>query len=85
MGGGCSSNAPVSDGYLIDPNTESSDGKWKCRPSLDEAKERVEFVLSENAHFEKVYANYGYLLTLLGDLDKAILVYKKGVALNPDN
>ena len=52
---------------------------------LDEAKERFEFVLSENAHFEKVYANYGYLLTLLGDLDKAILVYKKGVALNPDN
>ena len=55
----------------------------KCN-RLKEAQEVFEFVRSENPNFEKVYANYGYLYTILGEFDLALIMYEKGIALNPD-
>ena len=55
----------------------------KCN-RLKEAKKVFEFVRSENPNFEKVYANYGYLYTILGEFDQALIMYEKGIALNPD-
>jgi tetratricopeptide (TPR) repeat protein len=55
----------------------------KCN-RLKEAQKVFEFVRSENPNFEKVYANYGYLFTILGEFDQALLMYEKGIALNPD-
>ena len=51
---------------------------------LAEAKKVFEFIFKENPKFEKSYANYGYLLSMNGELDKALVVYKKGLSLNPD-
>jgi hypothetical protein len=55
----------------------------KCN-RLKEAQKVFEFVRSENPNFEKVYANYGYLYTILGEFDLALIMYEKGIALNPD-
>ena len=55
----------------------------KCN-RLKEAQKVFEFVRSENPNFEKVYANYGYLYTILGEFDQALIMYEKGIALNPD-
>jgi len=51
---------------------------------LLESKKVFEFVISENPKFEKVYANYGYLLSRLGSYELAAQQYEKGIALNPD-
>ena len=51
---------------------------------LKEAEKVFKFIESENPNFEKLYANYGYLLSMNGDFDKALVVYKKGLSLNPD-
>jgi hypothetical protein len=55
----------------------------KCN-RLKEAQKVFEFVRLENPNFEKVYANYGYLYTILGEFDLALIMYEKGIALNPD-
>ena len=51
---------------------------------LLESKKVFEFVISENPNFEKVYANYGYLLSRLGSYELAAQQYQKAIALNPD-
>jgi len=51
---------------------------------LLESKKVFEFVISENPNFEKVYANYGYLLSTLGHYDLAVEQYRKAISLNPD-
>ena len=43
-----------------------------------------EFILNENPNFEKSYASYGYLLSLMGDYEKAAEQYRKAIDLNPD-
>jgi len=49
-----------------------------------ESAQVFEFILRENPNFEKSYANYGYLLSLQGEYDKAAELYRKAIALNPD-
>jgi len=49
-----------------------------------EARKVFEFIIAENPNFEKVYANYGYLLSLLEDWDLAKVQYDKALSLNPD-
>lgn len=52
--------------------------------NLDAARERFEFIISENPIFEKVYPSYGYLLSQMGESEKAVLQYQKAISLNPD-
>lgn len=51
---------------------------------LSESKKVFEFIIRENPKFEKSYANYGYLLSMLGEYERAEKQYKKAIALNPD-
>lgn len=51
---------------------------------LQKAKEVFEFIISENPKFEKVYANYGYLYSLMGDFEAAAKQYEIAIGLNPD-
>ena len=51
---------------------------------LFESEQVYQFILKENPNFEKSYANYGYLLSLLGQYEKAAEQYKKAIDLNPD-
>lgn len=51
---------------------------------LKKAKEVFEFVILENPKYEKVYPNYGYLLSLLGDHEAAAENYRTALKLNPD-
>ena len=48
------------------------------------AEKIFEFIRSENPNFEKLYANYGYLLSVTGRVEEAFKMYKKGISLNPD-
>ena len=55
----------------------------KCK-RLIEAQQVFEFIRTENPKFEKVYANYGFLHSVLGNFNEALKMYETGLALNPD-
>jgi tetratricopeptide (TPR) repeat protein len=52
---------------------------------LSEAETQFNFILKENRKYVSAYSNLGYLKLLQGKESDALLLYKKGESIDPDN
>lgn len=52
---------------------------------LSEAETQFNFILKENQKYVSAYSNLGYIKLLQGKESDALLLYKKGESIDPDN
>lgn len=52
---------------------------------LSEAETQFNFILKENRKYVSAYSNLGYIKLLQGKESDALLLYKKGESIDPDN
>ena len=52
---------------------------------LSEAEKQFNFILKENRKYVSAYSNLGYIKLLQGKESDALLLYKKGESIDPDN